>query len=173
MLTWGWALFLVTISCRDVSFQAIGWIQAFMKSKFLQFYLFSACLEDFSPNLCLFQAFPFPSGKLTSLIMLWMQVVEYCLDTYITYQRAKMFMWRWALFGYHVMPYAGSLHPSMCCSKLAWREVFAVPWRKNNAIGPTRTIIGVIYFIINLRGIACTYTGFHATGCYGVLNDDQ
>ena len=36
--------------CRDVSFQAIAWIQAFMKSKFLHFYLFHAVLEAFSPD---------------------------------------------------------------------------------------------------------------------------
>ena len=32
---------------RDVSFQAIAWIQAFMKCKFPHFYLFSACFGSF------------------------------------------------------------------------------------------------------------------------------
>ena len=32
---------------RDVSFQAVTWIQAFMKSNFLHFYLFSARFGGF------------------------------------------------------------------------------------------------------------------------------
>ena len=45
---------------RDVSFQAIAWIQAFMKSKFLHFY-FQSILEAFSLNSHTFQAFSFKS----------------------------------------------------------------------------------------------------------------
>ena len=36
-----WVLSFTGCACRDASFQAMAWIQAFMKSIFLHFYLFS------------------------------------------------------------------------------------------------------------------------------------
>ena len=51
---------------RDVSFQAIAWIQTFMKSKFPHFHLFQPVLEAFSPDSHIFFRL-FPSGQLASL----------------------------------------------------------------------------------------------------------
>ena len=51
---------------RDVSFQAIAWIQAIMKLKFLHFYLFLAHFGGFYPRFTHFFRL-LPWGQLTSL----------------------------------------------------------------------------------------------------------